>query len=96
MAGEDPPTEELKLRQLAQEHAEREQLADAENEAEAERHRRRADKAGYLRQKLEERERSEREAGDDLSRTGGPAWSSPPVRRVQTPRDCHRICESGH
>jgi hypothetical protein len=65
MAGEDPPTEELKLRQLAQEHAEREQLADAENEAEAERHRRRADKAGYLRQKLEERERSEREAGGD-------------------------------
>jgi hypothetical protein len=66
MPAEDPPTEELKLRQLAQERAERDQLADAENEAEAQRHRRRADKAGYLRRKLEERARSEREAaGDD-------------------------------
>jgi hypothetical protein len=65
MPGEDPPTEELRLRQLSQERAEREQLADAENEADARRHRRRADKAGYLRRKLAERERSERQAGDD-------------------------------
>jgi hypothetical protein len=65
MSTEDPPTQELKLRQVAQERAEREQLADAENEADAQRHRRRADKAGYLRRKLEERERSEREAADD-------------------------------
>ena len=65
MPAEDPPTQELKLRQLAEERAEREQLADAENEAEAQRHRRRADKAGYLRRKLEERERSERAAMDD-------------------------------
>jgi acyl-coenzyme A synthetase/AMP-(fatty) acid ligase len=27
---------------------------------------------------------------------GGPAGSSPPARRVQTPRGCHRIWESGH
>jgi len=65
MPAEDPPTQELKLQQLAQEEAEREQLADADNDADAERHRRRADKAGYLRRKLEERERSEREAGDE-------------------------------
>ncbi len=66
MADEDPPTQELKLRQLAQERAEREQVADADNDAEAQRHLRRADKAGYLRRKLEERERSERAAaGDD-------------------------------
>ena len=62
MTAEDPPTQELKLRQLAQERAEREQLASAENEADAERHRRRADKADYLRRKLEERERSEEDA----------------------------------
>jgi hypothetical protein len=65
MSAEDPPTQELKLRQLAQEEAERDQLADAESDADAHRHRRRADKAGYLRRKLEERERSEREAGDE-------------------------------
>ncbi len=65
MPGEDPPTQELKLRQLAQERAEREQLTEAENEAAALRHRRRADKASYLRRKLEQRERSEREAAAD-------------------------------
>ncbi len=65
MPGEDPPTEELRLRQLAQERAERDELADAANEADAQRHRRRADKAGYLRRKLEERERSERQAAAD-------------------------------
>jgi hypothetical protein len=65
MTGEDPPTHELKLRQLAEERAEREQLANADNEADAQRHLRRADKADYLRRRLEERERSEREGGLD-------------------------------
>jgi hypothetical protein len=64
MAGEDPPTQELKLRELTQERAEREQVADAESEVDALRHRRRAAKASYLRRKLEEREESEREASD--------------------------------
>lgn len=59
MSADDPPTEELRRRQLDQEQAEREQLADADTPAEADRHRRRAEKASYLRQKLEERERSE-------------------------------------
>jgi len=62
MASDDPPTQELKLRQLSHERAEREQLAEADSGADAARHRRRADKAGYLRRKLEERERSEAEA----------------------------------
>jgi hypothetical protein len=65
MSTDDPPTEELRLRQSGQEQAEREQLAEADNEADADRHRRRAEKAGYLRSKLEQRERSEREAGHD-------------------------------
>jgi hypothetical protein len=65
MTADDPPAQELKHRQLAQERAERERLADAEDGADAERHLRRADKAGYLRRKLEERERSERAAGID-------------------------------
>ena len=64
MGDDEPDTTELKRRQLAQEQLEREQLADSETDADAERHRRRADKARYLRQKLEQRERSEREADD--------------------------------
>jgi hypothetical protein len=34
--------------------------------------------------------------GDDPSRTGGTAGSSPSASRVQTPRGCHRIYDSGH
>lgn len=56
---DEPSTQELKLRQLAEERAEREQLAEAGTGAEAAQHRRRAEKAEYLRQKLEARERSE-------------------------------------
>ena len=65
MTAEDPPTQELKLRQLAEERAERERLADSENAADAQRHLRRADKASYLRRKLEERQRAERAARFD-------------------------------
>jgi hypothetical protein len=69
MGDEDPSeiteTAELKERQRDQEVLEREQLSQAQGDADAERHRRRADKAHYLRQKLEQRERSEREAGTD-------------------------------
>ncbi len=65
MTGDDSVTEELRLRQLNEERAERDQLATAETEAEADRHRRRAEKASYLRRKLEEREASEREAAEE-------------------------------
>jgi hypothetical protein len=58
----EPSTQELKLRQLEQEVAQREAAAEAETGAEAESGRRRADKAHYLRQKLEQREESERQA----------------------------------
>jgi hypothetical protein len=64
---EEAEVAELKERQRAQERAEREQLAGADTDAEARRHHRRADKAQYLRQKLEQRERADREVaeGDD-------------------------------
>ena len=65
MADDDPDTAELKRRQLEQEQLEREQLAGSETDAEAERHRRRADKARYLRGKLEQREQSEADADQD-------------------------------
>ena len=65
MSGDDPSAEDLRRRQSHQERHEREQLAEADTGAEADRHRRRAEKAGYLRRKLEERQRAERDADDD-------------------------------
>ena len=60
---EDPTTQELRLEQLQREQAEREEAGDAPSEEEAEQHGRRAEKAEYLREKLEERAESERESG---------------------------------
>ncbi|MGA9860451.1 MAG: hypothetical protein WBQ18_21485 [Solirubrobacteraceae bacterium] len=66
MSTDVPSAEELKRRQRDQELAEREGLEHAETVAEAARHERRADKAGYLREKLEQRQRAERDADDDF------------------------------
>ncbi len=63
--GDEPTIDELKRRQFDVERAEREELARAENDADADRHRRRADKAHYLREKLQEQETAEREATRD-------------------------------
>ena len=57
---EDPITEELKLSQLEREQAERRRARDVPDEDEAEQHERRAEKAKYLAEKLEERADSER------------------------------------
>jgi hypothetical protein len=65
MTSDDPPVEELKRRQLDQERAEREEIGGSISQAEADRHRRRADKAQYLREKLEERERADGAASAD-------------------------------
>jgi hypothetical protein len=58
---DDASTEELKHQQAVKEHVEREGAADAVNDAEAAAHRRRAEKAAYLQEKLAERERAEEE-----------------------------------
>lgn len=60
---EEPTTEELRLSQIRREVSEREAAGTSHDEDEAEQHERRADKAGYLREKLEERAESERQAG---------------------------------
>lgn len=65
MAPEDPEVEELKRRQLAQEQAERRALEDAHTSADAEKHKRRAEKAHYLPEKLQEREEADRLAARD-------------------------------
>jgi hypothetical protein len=55
-------TESLKRQQLAQEAGARDALEEADTAADADKQARRADKARYLREKLEQRERSERQA----------------------------------
>lgn len=60
---EDPTTEELRVEQLQRERAEREAAAEGVTPDDTEQHDRRADKASYLREKLEERAEAEREAG---------------------------------
>jgi hypothetical protein len=58
---------ELKHQQERKEQVEREEAADAIDEAEAATHRRRADKASYLQEKLADRERAEAETPQDES-----------------------------
>jgi hypothetical protein len=61
----EPTTEELKLREAGLELEERELAAESDTSSEADSHRRRADKAHYLREKLEQREESERRVARD-------------------------------
>ena len=60
---EDPTTEELRLDQLRREAAEREHAERAVDAEGTDQHEARADKAAYLREKLEERAEAERRAG---------------------------------
>jgi hypothetical protein len=61
---DEPTTEELKLTQLEREKAERQRAEAVPDEDEAAQHERRADKARYLAEKLEERAQSERRQDD--------------------------------
>jgi hypothetical protein len=54
MRDDDPTTETLRIEQLRRELAERERAQDATTEAEERAAARRADKAAYLREKLDE------------------------------------------
>jgi hypothetical protein len=58
---EQPDTEQLRLAQLEREAEESERARTSLDEDEAAQHRRRAEKAHYLRERLEERAESERE-----------------------------------
>jgi hypothetical protein len=60
---EDPTTQELRIAQGERESAAREQAKRLHGEEDTAQFDRRADKAAYLRRKLEERARAEREAG---------------------------------
>ena len=58
----DPKTEELRLEQIQRARSEREQAGESFEPAEERAHRRRADRAAYLKSKLDERARSEEES----------------------------------
>jgi hypothetical protein len=60
---EDPTTQELRIEQLKREREERERAEEGVTPDDAEQHERRAEKASYLREKLEQRAEAEREAG---------------------------------
>ncbi|MEA2352104.1 MAG: hypothetical protein QOJ14_518, partial [Thermoleophilaceae bacterium] len=60
MTEEDPTTQEMRIEQLQREANERDQADAAIDEDEAEQHERRAEKASYLREKLEQRAEAER------------------------------------
>lgn len=62
MTGNDPDVDKLKDRQRAQEELAREALERAVTPADAAKQSRRADKARYLREKLQEREAAETDA----------------------------------
>jgi hypothetical protein len=57
----DPKTEELRLEQIQRERAERELAGEAAEPADERAHERRAERASYLREKLDERAKSEDE-----------------------------------
>jgi hypothetical protein len=59
---EDPTTQELRLDQLRRELAERDRAEQGVTPDDTGQHERRADKASYLREKLEERAEAERQA----------------------------------
>jgi hypothetical protein len=61
---DEQTTEELRALQLEREATEEHRAQSSPDDSEAAQHERRADKARYLREKLAERERSEREARD--------------------------------
>jgi hypothetical protein len=61
---QEQDTEELKELQLQREADEQERARSAPDDPETAQHERRADKARYLRKRLEQREASEREASE--------------------------------
>ena len=68
---EDPTTEELRVRQMKREEDARVQADESPQEADTQQFDRRADKAAYLKRKLEERAEAERDAAERDQKEGG-------------------------
>ena len=61
----DPETEELRIEQLQRKQAEQERAHEADQPAEERAHERRAERADYLKRKLDERAESEDRVDED-------------------------------
>jgi hypothetical protein len=61
----DPETEELRVEQLQRKREERERAQEADQPAEERAHERRAERADYLKRKLDERAESEDRVDED-------------------------------
>ena len=59
----DPKTEEMQVEQIRRERDERARAQEAEQPVDERAHERRAERAAYLKEKLDERARSEDESG---------------------------------
>ena len=68
---EDPTTEELRVRQMKREEDARVRAEESPEEADTQQFDRRADKAAYLKRKLEERAEAERDAAERDQKEGG-------------------------
>jgi hypothetical protein len=71
MNDEDPTTQELRVRQMKREEESRVHAEKSPEDADTQQFDRRADKAAYLKRKLEERAESEREAAERDQREAG-------------------------
>lgn len=71
MSEEDPTTQELRVRQTMREEEARMESDRALDDEDTAQFDRRADKAAYLKRKLEEREQAEREAAERDRREAG-------------------------
>lgn len=65
MVGSEGDTEKLRAEQVSRELEESRRAQDAQSEEDSAQHGRRAEKARYLREKLEERAESEREVAEE-------------------------------
>jgi len=68
---EDPTTQELRIRQMKREEDARVRADESPEEADTQQFDRRADKAAYLKRKLEERAEAERDAAERDQKEGG-------------------------
>jgi hypothetical protein len=68
---EDPTTQELRIRQMKREEDARVRADESPEEADTQQFDRRADKAAYLKRKLEERAEAERDAADRDQKEAG-------------------------
>ena len=68
---EDPTTQELRIRQMKREEDARVRADESPEEADTQQFDRRADKAAYLKRKLEERAEAERDAAERDQKEAG-------------------------